>query len=633
MTGVTEATATLGNGTAEGAFSFNKVEFIGLFSLINNPAEFTFDTLIYGRASRNRIQAGKILNINEHLLASGTPCGKMQILSTNEAIPAIINSPYCNQININFAQVTGVFADPLGICAGEDGVFNIYGDPAEQINIGTNWTIHEISEKMASLLGNDTLIDCRTTLPFIQTSEGFGAGELYTWFYKATATDDWIVYHIDTVSYLRVNYTGYYSLSVSYGNNCYLGDTLAVVRFIEIDQELPPTFITTYPEETTIVSCANPVLTLIVNQIEDDGTYTYLWKNNLDVVLGVGQYLSVSDSGTYTVIVTGPNYCVDSMSISITKERPLAIGTVAVVEEPNCSSTGSIQFYVTGGSGAYEYSIDGGATFTLYTTGLITGLTAGSYRIMVIDANHTTCPASESAEIILHNSNNGLLVETAVYSHASNCEDATDGILLVSATGGQPPYSYTLNGAPVAVTNGQITGLGVGVYVVGVSDSGTPVCVASSSETRISSAILTLAVEILDTVHTTCGVDTGAITFVVTGSNSYRYQLNNTAVIGPITTNNPIELTELNAGVHTLRVFDECGEVTETFTIENENTTFSFSVIAENGKIFCDGVSTEGKIILLVTGNEQPYRYTTNGTDWIPLTYIMFDTLTVATGS
>ncbi|WP_242158634.1 MopE-related protein, partial [Aestuariivivens sediminis] len=54
------------------------------------------------------------------------------------------------------------------------------------------------------------------------------------------------------------------------------------------------------------------------------------------------------------------------------------------------ASNGSITISaVSGGSGSYDYSIDGGATWTASLNN--TGLTAGSYDVQIRDANATSC--------------------------------------------------------------------------------------------------------------------------------------------------------------------------------------------------------------------------------------------------
>jgi hypothetical protein len=130
-------------------------------------------------------------------------------------------------------------------------------------------------------------------------------------------------------------------------------------------------------------------------------------------------------SGFYLVEVkdaTGCTYQENNVEISREIYTPINIGTVFATVEPTCGkSDGSIQVIATGGSGSYEYSVNGG-TFTTYTDGLITGLAAGTYTIAVRDANSTSCPEATINNIVLHNGNTDLMISvTSDNASTSKC--------------------------------------------------------------------------------------------------------------------------------------------------------------------------------------------------------------------
>ena len=381
--------------------------------------------------------------------------------------------------------------------------------------------------------------------------------------------------------------------------------------------------------EHELVNCDKTVTKGSIILTASNGIHDYqytidgnTWKNfdaGKDTVT-----ISELSNGTYYVQVKDASGCTYEMNaITINREFATTLNVLVAytVQDPTCNTAnGSIQIHVTGGSGSYKYSYatDGGVTFTpsTSTNGLITGLSAGSYRIKVEDALYTNCAYALSEEVILHNIGTNLEIAVAAVD-ASTCDPNNgDGILYVSVNGGSGDYSYTLNGTTVTLTNGKIEDLSVGIYIVEVKDNQDN-CIATSGEVRISSSASQLAVEITETTNTICGSSVGTATFKVSGSSNYSYQLGGRP-IGSANHSNPILLSNLNAGVHTLRVFDDCAEITTQIVIANgENGDgLAFTVEVENEKIACNGDIIPGNIALTVTNGVHDLQYTTDGVNW-----------------
>ena len=324
-------------------------------------------------------------------------------------------------------------------------------------------------------------------------------------------------------------------------------------------------------------------------------------------------------AGTYYVQVKDDNDCtyeINNIEINREVEAPLNVLASFTSVDPTCGNTdGSIQVQATGGSGNYKfsYSTNAGATFipSASTNGLIANLGAGTYTIQVQDANHLTCAAAQIQDIILYNSNTSLNITVAA-SDASTCSTvAGDGQLLVSVSGGSGKYSYTLNGNPVAVVNGKIENLPVGLYIVNVIDNDDN-CLASSGNVRISSSASSLALTVTDSSSTVCGSSVGTATFTVTGASTYSYQVDNMPIV-TVAHNNPVTVSGLSAGVHTLQVFDACAARTAQIVITNGVNGFAFAIDAENKKIACDNSSVLGSILLTASNGTKDYKYSLDG--------------------
>ena len=712
---------TLGSAGTVGPFKFHTVEFLNMHTLIDNAASrYTFDTLKYTFGSTNRIAARKTLDINDNFVAYGTPCGFIYLYSTDETEggdQAYINSVYCKPINVYFGGIKNVNPEAPVSCP--SGTYMLLGLAREQqgITIGgrDGWNFIDFGARLAELLGRDTVVDCRMELPFIQTTEGFGIALDYTWYYRPTRTSPWITLP-DKTPTLEIWEEGQYSLRAYYGDDCFLGDTLKVRRFITFDQYPPEPIITTFPE-TTHLTCTNHSIILTANADEDPMGIlnSYEWKNSMGVSVGYRQSYIAREPGTYRVIVTrNRNFCVDSTEITLTvdqtypiaeiihlmpgapnmltceiteidlavinhettqagsesyfwtaglgdvsavtitapgiyfatitypngcsstdhiiirPESKVAIASVYVERHPTCAvgNDGAIRIYVYGGSGdGYEYDINNSGTFMDYnalTNGIITGLTAGSYRIQMRDKNtNFQCYIAESNEIILRNSDSDLIIQVAS-SAASSCE-ANDGMILLSASGGTPPYQYTLRrGDGTLVTNpiigGMVTGLSPGVYIADVRDFGSPNCMATSGEVRITFDGLDFILNMDTIVATACATCDGSATVTITGSSSFSYQHNSTPAVGPFIGSYSVQLFDLCAGEHTLRVFGACGEIEESFIVTNGENGLSVTVEAKNITQYCI-LNTPGYIVLNTVHGTAPFEYSIDG----GLTWTEFD--------
>ena len=292
---------------------------------------------------------------------------------------------------------------------------------------------------------------------------------------------------------------------------------------------------------------------------------------------------------------------------------PLLVGTVFTKEEPNCkASTGKIQVNVTGGSGHYLYKVNDNP-FTSFPGGEITGLTAGTYTIVVQDSIQVTCPTVTINNFVLHNGNTDLFV-SMTSENATTCE-SEDGVLYVNVTGGKAPYKYILNGEEKELTDGMITERPVGIYVLNVTDDDE--CFATSGEVRINSSESTFDVLVAVDQHTTCLSSIGKITMTVEGTTAFTYQVDGYPQVKITDYTTPIEIENLSAGLHYIRVIDSCGgEIVKDFIISNGSNALAFTAVPTNEMLSCDNELIPGSITLNVTHGALELEYSIDGVNF-----------------
>ena len=126
----------------------------------------------------------------------------------------------------------------------------------------------------------------------------------------------------------------------------------------------------------------------------------------------------------------------------------------------------------TGGYGTYEFSINGGGSWQ--ASGSFTGLTQGSYNILIRDAAHTGCI------IVLNNAyiitQPGLLSATVGKTEVS-CMGNNDGkISITSPAGGYGTYEYSIDGGAGWQAVGDFNNLAPGTYNIRIRDAAHPAC-------------------------------------------------------------------------------------------------------------------------------------------------------------
>lgn len=314
--------------------------------------------------------------------------------------------------------------------------------------------------------------------------------------------------------------------------------------------------------------------------------YTYLWNDPMSQTDTIANALG---AGTYTLVVTDSNNCVDSLSIDINDMPGPGISIVNSTSIQCNGDSSSIFSLPGGGQPPYTYLWD---DINTQTDSNATGLPAGTYTVMVTD--FYGCTGSDSITITQ---------PTALTMSATNI-DAGCGLLNGSSSiivsGGTLTYSYLWNTSP-AQTTASATGLGAGSYTLTVTDGNA--CVDS-----ITTTISNLggpSILISDSTNILCnGNSTGSATVSVTGGTApFTYLWND----GSAQTNSIA--TGLLAGTYTVTVTDNanCNSLISVTLTEPNPFSLSFS----SNAVSCNG-DANGSSTITVSGGVSPYSYNWN---------------------
>lgn len=259
----------------------------------------------------------------------------------------------------------------------------------------------------------------------------------------------------------------------------------------------------------------------------------------------------------------------------------------------NGGNTGTITISATGGNGGLEYSVDGS---NYQPSNIITGLIAGTYTVYVRD--NFGCVQQYGNQVVIGEPTD--VTQTLAGVDAS-CANVFNGTITVTANGGIPPYSYSLNGGPLQPGN-VFNGMGAGSYVVSVYDDNN--CVDTASITINNSYVISVTVDSQSNVSCVGAGDGSVSVHVNGGIPPYSYSLNGLPYQSSGT------FTGLVAGSYTVIGRDSKG-CTETAVVTIAPPP-PFTVVVDSvNNVLCNGSAT-GNIYISVTGGTTPFTFAWN---------------------
>jgi gliding motility-associated-like protein len=381
--------------------------------------------------------------------------------------------------------------------------------------------------------------------------------------------------------------SGTYTLSVKDNNGCFYN-----APDIILNNGSGPTAIVS---TTTSPSCGQSNGSINLGSVTG-GTGPYTYSLNGAAYSSSLSYTNLA-SGTYTLSVKDNNGCIYNAPDIILNNGSGPTAIVSSTTSPTCGqSNGSINLgSVTGGTGPYTYSLNGAA----YSSSLsYTNLASGTYTLSVKDNNGCIYNAPD---IIL---NNGSGPSDILYTLTNaKCGLNNGAINITGTTGGNAPYTYSLNGGPLSSTTAY-TNLSAGNYSIEVKDNGGCTFIVSNLSLTVTPAITSI-ISII--TNSTCSQANGAIDIssVLGGTQPFTYNFNNgnqftaqTSYNGLTAGNYSITAQDANLCLYTVNV-----SVLNDNSVNGPQQLFtSLTPIecgASNGAIKIDSV----------TGGVSPYQY------------------------
>lgn len=294
-------------------------------------------------------------------------------------------------------------------------------------------------------------------------------------------------------------------------------------------------------------------------------------------------------AGTYYILILDDASCGTIIAATIEDlDGPSIVGVSSTNISCNGGNDGTITINsVTGGTGQITYSINGS---TFQTSNVFTGLTAGTYTIVVRDVNG--CTGSVSRTLL---EPNAIVINTTATD--ATCFGGNNGAIQVVASGGAGTLAYSIDFGLTYQSSSVFSGLNAGTYVVVVRDAGG--CLNNQSIRINQPAKINISVGVL---NVTCrNAADGAIAVTAWGgTGALQYSLDGT------TYQSSNVFTGLSGGAYIVRVKDanNCVEFQNTLVVEPA----LLKAVGTTSNVSCAG-GNNGVIDLTVSGGTLPYNF------------------------
>lgn len=312
-------------------------------------------------------------------------------------------------------------------------------------------------------------------------------------------------------------------------------------------------------------------------------------------------------AGTYDVILKDAQVLCYTSPENIVIKNVDPITALATPEDVTCydAADGQVSIAASGGSGVYEYSLDG----TIWTSNAtITNLKADTYQVIVRDANDNSC--SETTNGIVINEPAPLSFTTSLDD--PDCLNASNGEITIQVSGGTGPFEYSADNGMSWSSFNVLSGLQAGTYSVLIREANNTSCVSPAQSVTLTepqdfavSSILT---------HISChGEYSGAITLVQehTDNRTYEYSIDNGG-----SWNLSGNFENLGIGTYTVLIRDEanpsCSKSFEYEIIRNN----TLSAVVSSANILCSGRNDGSIRFDDLSGGSGDYEFSIDGNNW-----------------
>lgn len=327
-------------------------------------------------------------------------------------------------------------------------------------------------------------------------------------------------------------------------------------------------------------------------------------------------------AGTYTAYAQDANGCIEQVQFTLTSPTQCNIVVTAygsgVICNGACNAVVQYAYNSAGNNGPYTIELQNmngqvlqaATNASASASGAFQNVCAGSYIVLVTDANGCsgfyTYTVSQPSQLLVTN------VSTTNAAYGTNNGSAT-----ITASGGTPGYTYSLNGTTYQGSN-TFTGLSAGVYIAYVKDQNGCISIYTFviQETTACSVIMTSQATPVNCYGTCTGSITYVYTMALVAPVTVVLQNNGSTIqstTGQFTAGNGT-FNNLCAGNYSVTITDGAG-CTYVNNVQVTQPQLPLTITAQSSPTTAG--NSNGSIVVTASGGTAPYQYSINGsTTW-----------------
>jgi gliding motility-associated-like protein len=321
--------------------------------------------------------------------------------------------------------------------------------------------------------------------------------------------------------------------------------------------------------------------------------FTYQWTGPTvvpavdDVMLG---------PGNYSVLVTDALGCSSTATVEVSSPPVIVFDSEIHTDTIACfgATEGIIRSKASGGTGTLTYTLmPGNIPSAVADSGVFSNLAAGTYTLRVTDING--CSLDSVIQIFQH-------TELTVQIDLVPVIGANPGSITLTASGGVPPYQYSIDNGTTLQDSGKFIALPAGIYPVYVVDASG--CIFTQ-DVNLNIQLLNVDVTIHDV---SCyGLADGSF-FLALMDGVGPYTLTGSFLPLPQVLNSgAFSFTGQSAGLYDVRIEDSEGRLfIDTIAIKEPTQIIATAIITN---ATCSAITKDGAIDLTVTGGSGIFAF------------------------
>ncbi|GAB3511024.1 hypothetical protein GCM10027341_50050 [Spirosoma knui] len=366
-----------------------------------------------------------------------------------------------------------------------------------------------------------------------------------------------------------VTLPGIYSLTVTGSNGCVTSTTTEVVSNTVSPQGIDLSV-------SNVLTCAQP--TAVLSASSSTGNVSFVISGPTNQLVNASS-TTISQSGAYTLVVTGVNGCSASLVTQVTRNTAAPENVTLLNDGPLTCIKTSVQLAANGGIEGSSYLFNGpGVTSQTASSSIALANVEGPYSVTVTNPNG--CTAAATTQVL----SNTTAPQNLSLTNDGPLTCAKTSVSLTASSSTTGTLSYTFSGPGVTSQTGSSVASAneSGTYLVTVRAPNG--CTASVSAVVEGNTSAPQNVTLVNDGAITCAKPTVLLTAAssTTGSLSFSFA-------GPfaLTQDGTASATANGPGTYTVTVAGPNGcTATATTTVES-NTTAPEANLASSGTVTC----------------------------------------------